>query len=142
MQQICRRIAMPKCDFNKVANQSVSNLLHIFRTPFLKNTSHSDFSMFSEGREIDLWHKIKFVKIGYDFESQMQLWFFGITLTLSVWKTFFFSETVKVLLYHQWITPFENCIAFFHIPGSPAVFVLTVEKQIKPRTHFHSFLLS
>ena len=37
---------MPKCDFNKVAKQitlrhgcSPVNLLHIFRTPFLKNTS-------------------------------------------------------------------------------------------------------
>ena len=39
---------MPKCDFNKVAKQSQItlrdgcspvNLLHIFRTPFLKNTS-------------------------------------------------------------------------------------------------------
>ena len=28
---------MSKCDFNKVALQLV-NLLHIFRTPFLKNT--------------------------------------------------------------------------------------------------------
>ena len=49
MQQIYRRTPMPKCDFSKVALQlywnrtstwvfSV-NLLHIFRTPFLKNTS-------------------------------------------------------------------------------------------------------
>ena len=37
---------MPKCDFNKVAKQitlrygcSPVNLLHIFRTPFTKNTS-------------------------------------------------------------------------------------------------------
>ena len=35
---------MPKCDFNKVAKQrrhgcSPLNLLHIFRTLFLKNTS-------------------------------------------------------------------------------------------------------
>ena len=33
---------MPKCDFNKVAlrhGRSPVNLLHIFRTPFLKNTS-------------------------------------------------------------------------------------------------------
>ena len=36
---------MPKCDFNKVALQitlwhvcSPVNMLHIFRTPFLKNT--------------------------------------------------------------------------------------------------------
>ena len=29
---------MPKYDFNKVAKQGV-NLLHIFRTPFPKNTS-------------------------------------------------------------------------------------------------------
>ena len=32
MQQIYRKILMPKCDFKKVAK-------HIFRTPFLKNTS-------------------------------------------------------------------------------------------------------
>ena len=32
---------MLKCDFNKVAKHGCShvNLLHIFRTPFLKNTS-------------------------------------------------------------------------------------------------------
>ena len=40
---------MPKCDFNKVAKQvfeialrdgcSPANLLHVFTTPFLKNTS-------------------------------------------------------------------------------------------------------
>ena len=35
---------MPKCDFNKAAKQlrhaySPLDLLHIFRTPFLKNTS-------------------------------------------------------------------------------------------------------
>ena len=40
---------MPKCDFNKIANNffeitlrhgcSPVNLLHIFRTPFLKSTS-------------------------------------------------------------------------------------------------------
>ena len=44
MQQIYRRTPMPKCDFNKVAKQlrhecSPVNLLHIFRTPFLKNSS-------------------------------------------------------------------------------------------------------
>ena len=49
MQQIYRRTLMPKCGFNKVAMQlywnrnsawvfSV-NLLHIFRTPFPRNTS-------------------------------------------------------------------------------------------------------
>ena len=32
---------MPKCDFNKVAKHGYSpvNVLHIFRTPFTKNTS-------------------------------------------------------------------------------------------------------
>ena len=35
MQKIYRRTPMPKCDFNKVA----VDLLHIFRTPFLKNAS-------------------------------------------------------------------------------------------------------
>ena len=51
MQQIYRRTPKPKCDFNKVAKQnkfieitlwhgcSLINLLHIFRTPFTKNTS-------------------------------------------------------------------------------------------------------
>ena len=46
MQQIYRRTAMPKCDFNKVAIEitlrhgcSLVNLLHIFRTLFPKNTS-------------------------------------------------------------------------------------------------------
>ena len=48
MQQIYRRTAMPKCDFNKVALQLYWNhtsawssvyLLHIFRTTFPKNTS-------------------------------------------------------------------------------------------------------
>ena len=51
MQQIYRRTAMPKCDFNKAAKQSnfieitlrhgcsPVNLLHIFRTPFPNNTS-------------------------------------------------------------------------------------------------------
>ena len=44
MQQIYRRIPMPKYDFNKVANRprhgcSPVNLLHVFRTPFPKNTS-------------------------------------------------------------------------------------------------------
>ena len=54
MQQIYRRTPMPKCDSNKVAKQlywsnfleitlwhecSPVNLLHVFRTPFTKNTS-------------------------------------------------------------------------------------------------------
>ena len=52
MQQTYRRTLMPKCDFNRVALQlcnfieialrqgcSPINLLHIFRTPFLRNTS-------------------------------------------------------------------------------------------------------
>ena len=48
MEQIYRRTPMPKCDFNKVALQFYSNhtsawvfykFAHIFRTPFLKNTS-------------------------------------------------------------------------------------------------------
>ena len=51
MPQICRKALMPKCDLNKVAKQSnffeialrhgchPVILLHIFRTPFLKNTS-------------------------------------------------------------------------------------------------------
>ena len=44
MQQICRRTPITKCDFNKVALQlrhgcSPVNLLYIFRTAFLKNTS-------------------------------------------------------------------------------------------------------
>ena len=49
MQQIYRRTPMPKCDFNKVACNFIEitlrhgcfpvNLLHIFGTPFLKNTS-------------------------------------------------------------------------------------------------------
>ena len=49
MQQIYRRKPMPKCDFDKDAKQlywnctstwvSPVNLLHIFRTTFLKNTS-------------------------------------------------------------------------------------------------------
>ena len=51
MQQIYTRTPMHKCDFNKVAKQSnfidialqhgcsSVNLLHIFRTPFPKNTS-------------------------------------------------------------------------------------------------------
>ena len=49
IQQNYRRTPMPKCDFNKVAKElyrnrtlhecSSVNLLHIFRTPFLKNAS-------------------------------------------------------------------------------------------------------
>ena len=46
IQQIYRRTPMPKCDFNKVATKitlrhgcSPVNLLHIFRTPFIENTS-------------------------------------------------------------------------------------------------------
>ena len=48
MQQMYRRTPMRKCDFNKVATLLKShfgmgvllpNLQHIFRTPFLKNTS-------------------------------------------------------------------------------------------------------
>ena len=46
MLQIYQRTPMPKCDFNKNAKQiallhgcSHVNLLHIFRTPFPKNTS-------------------------------------------------------------------------------------------------------
>ena len=39
MQQIFKRAPMPQCDFNKVVLHGCSvNLLHIFRTPFLKNT--------------------------------------------------------------------------------------------------------
>ena len=45
MQQIYRRTPMPKCDFNKVAaialrhGCSPENLLHVFKTPFLENSS-------------------------------------------------------------------------------------------------------
>ena len=44
MQQMYRRTPMPKCDFNKVAQNprhecSPVNLLYIFRTPFSKTTS-------------------------------------------------------------------------------------------------------
>ena len=41
MQQIYNRTPMPKCDLNKVAKHGCShlNLLHVFRTPFLKDTS-------------------------------------------------------------------------------------------------------
>ena len=46
MQQIYRRTPVPKCNLNKVAKQIALrygcypvNLLHIFRTPFPKNTS-------------------------------------------------------------------------------------------------------
>ena len=50
MQQIYRKTTISKCDFNKVANSnffeiavrhgsSPVNLLHIFRTPFPKNSS-------------------------------------------------------------------------------------------------------
>ena len=44
MQQINRRTSMPMCDFSKVEvalrhGCSPVNLLHIFRTPFPKNTS-------------------------------------------------------------------------------------------------------
>ena len=49
MQQICRGTPMPKCDFNKLQSNFFeitlwhgfppANLLHIFRTPFPKNTS-------------------------------------------------------------------------------------------------------
>ena len=41
MHQIYKRTPMPKCDFNKVALHGCSpvNLLHIFGTPFPKNTS-------------------------------------------------------------------------------------------------------
>ena len=41
MNQIHKRTPMPECDFNKIAKQlgcSLVNLLHIFRTPFPKNT--------------------------------------------------------------------------------------------------------
>ena len=41
MQQIYRRTPMPKCDFIEIPLRhgcSPVNLLHIFRTPFLKNT--------------------------------------------------------------------------------------------------------
>ena len=48
MHQIYSKTSMPKFDFNKVALQLIEitlqhecspvNLLHIFRTPFLKNT--------------------------------------------------------------------------------------------------------
>ena len=46
MQQIYKRTPMPECDFNKVASNFIEialrhgrspvNLLHIFKTPFLK----------------------------------------------------------------------------------------------------------
>ena len=49
IQQIYRRTLMPKCDFNKVANNiieitvrhgcSLENLMHFFRTSFSKKTS-------------------------------------------------------------------------------------------------------
>ena len=68
---------MPKCDFNKVAirhGYSPVNLLHIFRTPFTKNTSGRpllSFECFS------LKHSTAFVKIYEmigDQKSQYFLW--------------------------------------------------------------------
>ena len=42
MQQMYRRISIPKCDFNKIASElygcSPVYLLHIFRTPVPKNS--------------------------------------------------------------------------------------------------------
>ena len=50
---------MPKCDFNKVAllcsSLSPVNLLHTFRTPFLKNTSGR--LLLKKGGEIFSCHK-------------------------------------------------------------------------------------
>ena len=53
LQQTYWRTLMPKCDLNKVAFQitlrygcSAANLLHIFRTPFLQNTSGRLLLMF------------------------------------------------------------------------------------------------
>ena len=49
MQHIYRKTPMPKCDFNKVASNFIEitfphgyspvNLMHIFKTPFPRNTS-------------------------------------------------------------------------------------------------------
>ena len=51
MQQIYRRTPAPKCGFNKVAGCYPVNLMHISRTPFLKNTL---------GRLL-LWHQVSYL---------------------------------------------------------------------------------
>ena len=68
---------MPKCDFNKVAlrhGYSPVNLLHIFRTPFTKNTSGRPLLSFER---FSLKHSTAFVKIYEmigDQKSQYFLW--------------------------------------------------------------------
>ena len=64
-KQIYRKTPMPKCDFNKVAKQftlthgcSPINLLHIFRTSFLKNTSGGLFLVLKVSEYLFL-HEIK-----------------------------------------------------------------------------------
>ena len=86
-QQIYRRTPMPKCDFNEVALQLVwnhtgnfteitlryecspVNLLHIFWTPFLKNTSGwllltlGTWAIFAKRYMLDIWHGSKYVSV-------------------------------------------------------------------------------
>ena len=81
IQQVYRKTPIPKCDFNKVAKQlrhgcSAVNLLHIFRTPFPKNTfewlllfflSFSSLTLFKDKQHIFLlyypFHLICIMKI-------------------------------------------------------------------------------
>ena len=83
MQQIYRKTSMSKCDFNKVALQlfeitlrhgcSPVNLLHIFRTPFLKNTSGwmlLDVKTFSVNPK-----KVRFLSFSYDVISLWNMLF-------------------------------------------------------------------
>ena len=53
IQQIFRRTPIPKCDFNKVALHgcAAANLLHVFRTPFYKNTSGGPFLFINVARK-------------------------------------------------------------------------------------------
>ena len=55
---------MPKCDFNKVTKQlSPVNVLHIFRTPFPKNTCrgllllHVRKAYFPEHLSVTVWNR-------------------------------------------------------------------------------------
>ena len=76
IQQIYRRTPMSKCDFNKFALQFALgcfpvNLLHIFRTPFLKNTSGRLLLLLSTTTVISSYlytHSLhKFTKLNINF---------------------------------------------------------------------------
>ena len=117
-QQIYRRTPMPKCDFNKVAEQSSFieialrhgcspvNLMHIFRTLFSKNPTGGLLLMLSETLIYKLFGHFKLSKtkqIFYQPSQMTEIWQASLQALQVLYFTTFFQLIVHFLIlrYHM-----------------------------------------